>query len=96
MKLIKHKEIDFNDIAKEENDRILLKNNVALLALLEIKQNSKRFIAACTHLYWKPGHSYVRFRQFVRLLDEIRMFEKAPYIICGDFNSSPSMYSKYN
>lgn len=92
MKLIKFKKVDFNDIAKEENDSILLKNNIAILALLEFKKNSKKFIVACTHLYWKPGHSYVRFRQIVRLLDEIKSFEKFPFIICGDLNTTPSMF----
>eukprot|EP01091_Cochliopodium_minus_P011278 TRINITY_DN3153_c0_g1_i1.p1 TRINITY_DN3153_c0_g1~~TRINITY_DN3153_c0_g1_i1.p1 ORF type:complete len:494 (-),score=154.11 TRINITY_DN3153_c0_g1_i1:34-1515(-) len=78
--------------------RLLLKDNIAVVLILEFKDTKQRMIVANTHIHWNPEFSDVKLVQtqiFIEELTKIREKCKSvtkvdpPMIVCGDFNSTP-------
>lgn len=59
---------------------------------LQDKDSGTEFVLACTHL--DNRSSYVRRRNAVSLLSNLRpVYEKMPFILCGDFNCDTGGYA---
>ena len=81
-----------------------MKDNIAVVVILEFKDTKQRIIVANTHIHWNPEYSDVKLIQtqiFLEELTKIREKYKAlqnnidlPMIVCGDFNSTPDSGKK--
>ncbi|KAI5180884.1 CCR4-NOT transcription complex subunit 6 [Nematocida sp. AWRm80] len=91
----------------EENEhianRILTKDNIALVVVLERKAEDKHYIIVVnTHIHWDPEYPDVKTLQGIMILKEIETISKrypgAELVITGDFNSLPSssLYELYS
>jgi CCR4-NOT transcription complex subunit 6 len=106
--------IEFNQMALQRPDfpktdtifnRLLTKDNIAVLTLLQSKQSGSKLLVANTHIHWDPTYSDVKIVQTSMLIEEIESCLKKysggkgsnfspsscpiPAVICGDFNSTP-------
>lgn len=106
-KMVEKQHIEFQQIAMQRPDlyrcedvlnRVMIKDNVAIITLLESKETGSRVLVANCHLHWDPAYSDVKVIQTALLLDEVqksnRLWAKKynciiPNIISGDFNSLP-------
>ncbi|CAG8441253.1 6977_t:CDS:10 [Diversispora eburnea] len=61
------------DIKKTEDmfNRVITKDNIAIVTLLENKENSTRIIIANCHIHWDPSYADVKLVQVAMLMDEI-------------------------
>lgn len=93
---------DFKQTADIYN-RVMNKDNVAILTMLEDKNTKQRVLVVTTHIHWDPSDADVKLVQVGVLMDEVQSFvskhlkqteeslsavNKLPVVICGDFNSS--------
>ncbi|KAJ1561836.1 Glucose-repressible alcohol dehydrogenase transcriptional effector [Cladochytrium tenue] len=92
------------DVRKTEDifNRVMIKDNIAVIAVLESKQNpANKILVANAHLHWDPAYSDVKLMQTAMLVEEIQRISSSfaaksndstalPVLICGDFNSLPS------
>lgn len=99
----KHALIEFNQTAlarpalrkhKDVYNRVLVKDNIAVVARLEHLRTRRTLLLANCHIHWDPQYKDVKLLQAVMLAEEIeRLAEKLPpsgaLIVCGDFNSLP-------
>lgn len=90
----KHKEFEGDN---ETFVRIMTKDNIAIALVLRIIEEDKPLIVANTHIHWDPSFSDVKLMQVQFMMEKLATiaapgtpFEKAPIIICGDFNSVPT------
>lgn len=106
--------IEFNQVALQRPDfkktddmfnRVITKDNIAIVTLLENKETLSRVIVVNCHIHWDPTYADVKLVQVAMLMDELdKLAQKwctsnSPYnytspqkistIICGDFNSTP-------
>lgn len=106
--------IEFNQVALQRPDfkktddmfnRVITKDNIAIITLLENKETLSRVIVVNCHIHWDPTYADVKLVQVAMLMDELdKLAQKwctnnSPYnytspqkistIICGDFNSTP-------
>lgn len=97
-----YKGVEFNRI---DIDKILTKDQVGLIAVLEPKRNNssqedERLIVANTHLIFNPRRVDIKLAQiqlFLKELDESSQYYNSesdlqcryPTILCGDLNSTP-------
>ncbi|CEI93135.1 hypothetical protein RMCBS344292_07377 [Rhizopus microsporus] len=111
-KLIEHQMIEYNQKALQRSDfksadiynRVMNKDNIAVLSLLEDVVTQQRVLVANTHLHWDPLFADVKLVQIGVMMEEIQKLanrhlnegsvtyghcSKLPTIICGDFNSAP-------
>lgn len=81
--LIEKLSLDFSSLALKNNDfkktadtynRVLNKDNIALIALLEHATTGQKIIVANTHLHWDPAYNDVKLIQVALLLDEVEKF----------------------
>jgi CCR4-NOT transcription complex subunit 6 len=73
-------------------NRLILKDNVALMVLLEMWSTRQRVLVANTHIHWDPSFSDVKLVQtkmFLEKLAALQRAERVPLLVCGDFNSLP-------
>ncbi|CAG8492508.1 21725_t:CDS:2 [Rhizophagus irregularis] len=112
--LIDKQLIEFNQVALQRPDfkktddmfnRVITKDNIAIVTLLENKETLSRVIVVNCHIHWDPTYADVKLVQVAMLMDELdKLAQKwctsnSPYnytspqkistIICGDFNSTP-------
>ncbi|GES85480.1 glucose-repressible alcohol dehydrogenase transcriptional effector [Rhizophagus clarus] len=112
--LIDKQLIEFNQVALQRPDfkktddmfnRVITKDNIAVITLLENKETLSRVIVVNCHIHWDPTYADVKLVQVAMLMDELdKLAQKwctnnSPYnytspqkistIICGDFNSTP-------
>lgn len=82
---------DFKQTADIYN-RVMNKDNVAILSMLEDKDTNQRVLVATTHIHWDPSDADVKLVQVGVLMDEVKSFASKHHtkniVICGDFNSS--------
>lgn len=109
LELVHKQFIEFSKIAmsnseneKEVFNRLIAKDNVAILSLFKHKTTMKHFLVANCHIHWDPSFCDVKLFQVIMLLKELeqnlkvyhRLFEINPQqlavFLCGDFNSTPS------
>ncbi|KAG6874504.1 hypothetical protein C0995_010414 [Termitomyces sp. Mi166 len=78
--LVEKQLIEFSAVAMQRPDfektddmfnRVLVKDNIAVVCLMEDKQTHTRFIVANAHLDWDPMFSDVKLVQAALLLDEV-------------------------
>ncbi|KAG0190345.1 Glucose-repressible alcohol dehydrogenase transcriptional effector [Apophysomyces sp. BC1034] len=88
------------DFKKTEDiyNRVMNKDNIAVLTMLEKKDTNELVLVANSHIHWDPTFADVKLVQVGMLMDEIERFaakharnqaSRLPTIICGDFNSAP-------
>lgn len=80
-------------------NRVMTKDNVALIAVFEHINSGHRFVVANTHLHWDPAFKDVKLVQSAILLEELenvaakyndgKDIKSLPIVVCGDFNSTP-------
>ena len=74
-------------------NRVMIKDNIAVLTLLENIDTKQKLLVANAHLHWDPSYRDVKLLQTAMLLDEIERFlpknSRIPVLVCGDFNSKP-------
>lgn len=85
--------------SKDILNRVMIKDNIAVIVLLEDKQDGSKILVSNAHLHWDPLFSDVKVIQTALLIDEIQALAKQwatlynessiPVLICGDFNSLP-------
>jgi CCR4-NOT transcription complex subunit 6 len=78
-------------------NRVMIKDNIAIFALLEDKQSRQRILVANAHLHWDPQYKDVKLIQTAMLMEELETMargepnmDQLQIILCGDFNSLPS------
>jgi CCR4-NOT transcription complex subunit 6 len=73
--------IEFNQVAMRRSDfkktedmfnRVMTKDNIAVLALLEHRQTGARLIVANTHIHWDAEYKDVKVVQVAMLMDELK------------------------
>lgn len=78
--LIEKQLIEFNQIALQRPDfkktedmfnRVMTKDNIAVIALLENKDSGSRLIVANAHIHWDPEFRDVKLVQVAMLMDEL-------------------------
>ncbi|PWN47969.1 hypothetical protein IE53DRAFT_320259 [Violaceomyces palustris] len=78
--LIEKQLIEFNQIALQRPDfkktedmfnRVMTKDNIAVVALLENKESGSRLIVANAHIHWDPEFRDVKLVQVAMLMDEL-------------------------
>lgn len=90
------------DLHRSEDvlNRVMIKDNIAVIALLESKENGTKVLVANAHLHWDPNYSDVKIIQTALLVSEVERLSKLwtktykcttplATLICGDFNSLP-------
>jgi CCR4-NOT transcription complex subunit 6 len=89
------------DLHRSEDvlNRVMIKDNIAVLTLLEKKETGDRILVANAHLHWDPVYSDVKVIQTALLLDEVEKMvgvwskqyqcNSISVLLCGDFNSLP-------
>jgi CCR4-NOT transcription complex subunit 6 len=107
-KHLETKNIEFQQIAMHRTDlhksedvlnRLMIKDNIAVIVLLENKENGNKLIVSNAHLHWDPLFSDVKVIQTALLIDEVqrcatswaKQYNTAsiPVLVSGDFNSLP-------
>jgi len=78
--LVEKQLIEFSAVAMQRQDfkktddmfnRVLGKDNIAVVCLMEDKQTKTRFIIANAHIHWDPAYRDVKLVQVALLVDEI-------------------------
>ncbi|KAI9137825.1 Endonuclease/exonuclease/phosphatase [Paraphysoderma sedebokerense] len=112
--LIEKHLIEFNQIALRRPDfhksedvynRLMTKDNIAVVTLLENKETGTRMLVANCHIHWDPTYRDVKLVQVAMLMEELEKLAleyspsdsdvnytgpiRLPTLICGDFNSTP-------
>jgi CCR4-NOT transcription complex subunit 6 len=107
-KHLETKNIEFQQIAMHRPDlhksedvlnRLMIKDNIAVIVLLENKENGNKLIVSNAHLHWDPLFSDVKVIQTALLIDEVQRCATSwakqynttaiPVLVSGDFNSLP-------
>lgn len=79
-KLVEKHLVEFSAVAMQRQDfkktddmfnRVLGKDHIAVVCLLEDKVSGTRFIVANAHIHWDPAYSDVKLVQVALLMDEI-------------------------
>ncbi|KAG0167689.1 Glucose-repressible alcohol dehydrogenase transcriptional effector [Apophysomyces sp. BC1021] len=96
--------VEYNQVAMRRSDlktrdmynRLMNKDNVAIIALLEHRERRTPVVVANSHIHWDPTCADVKLIQVSLLTHEITSFmqrhgveDTAAVILCGDFNSEP-------
>ncbi|KEI40235.1 uncharacterized protein L969DRAFT_47134 [Mixia osmundae IAM 14324] len=89
--LVEQQLIEFNQIAMRRPDfkktedmfnRVMTKDNIAVVTLLEHRQSGARLIVANAHIYWDPEFKDVKLVQVAMLMEELekigQSFSKLP------------------
>ncbi|KAG9293308.1 hypothetical protein G9A89_007554 [Geosiphon pyriformis] len=72
--------IEFNQVALQRSDikktedmfnRVITKDNIAVVTLLENKDNQSRMIVVNCHIHWDPTYADVKLVQVAMLMDEL-------------------------
>ncbi|CAG8585120.1 1200_t:CDS:2 [Acaulospora morrowiae] len=78
--LIDKQLIEFNQVALQRSDikktedmfnRVITKDNIAVVTLLENKENFSRIIVVNCHIHWDPSYADVKLVQVAMLMDEL-------------------------
>jgi CCR4-NOT transcription complex subunit 6 len=110
--LVEQQLVEFNQIAMRRPDfkktedmfnRVMTKDNIAVLALLEHKESGARLICANTHIYWDHEFRDVKLVQVAMLMDELtktanhfaRLPPKHPSSLGKGYDKAPA-YSEGN
>nr|KAJ3409340.1 Glucose-repressible alcohol dehydrogenase transcriptional effector [Polyrhizophydium stewartii] len=109
-KLLEKHTIEFQQLAMQRADlrqsedvlnRVMVKDNIAVVAFLEHKASGVRFLVANAHLHWDTAYRDVKLIQTAMMVDEIERLlsvwlkvhpsegpQQAPStLLCGDFNA---------
>ncbi|CAG8480962.1 1422_t:CDS:2 [Funneliformis mosseae] len=79
-KLIDKQLIEFNQVALQRSDfkktedmfnRVITKDNIAVITLLENRETLSRVIVANCHIHWDPSYADVKLVQVAMLMDEL-------------------------
>lgn len=93
--------IDFTQVAlsrpslkkhKDIYNRVMSRDNVALVSLLEDKESEQFFLISNCHIHWDPSFRDVKLIQTIMMVEELEKMQvnrESNLIICGDFNSLP-------
>jgi CCR4-NOT transcription complex subunit 6 len=105
--LVDHEFLEYNQKALQRPDfkqtvdvynRVMNKDNVAVITMLEDITTKRRLLVANSHIHWDTSDADVKLVQVGILMEEIKSFatknnssvaDKIPTIVCGDYNSSP-------
>ncbi|KAJ3109091.1 Glucose-repressible alcohol dehydrogenase transcriptional effector [Phlyctochytrium planicorne] len=79
-------------------NRVMVKDNIAIVTLLESKETQAKILVANTHLHWDVAYKDVKLVQTAILMEELQRLSTLystgktplPVILCGDFNSLPN------
>ncbi|KAI8855032.1 Endonuclease/exonuclease/phosphatase [Chytridium lagenaria] len=100
--------IEFQQIAMQRPElrktedvfnRVMVKDNIAVVVLLESKENNSKLLVANAHLHWDPSYNDVKLVQTAMLVEELQRLSATysagsktpiPVLMCGDFNSLPN------
>ena len=75
--------IEFNQVALQRSDfkktdemfnRVITKDNIAIVTLLESKETQARLIVANCHIHWDPSYADVKLVQVAMLTDELEKY----------------------
>ncbi|KAI8361042.1 Endonuclease/exonuclease/phosphatase [Mortierella sp. GBAus27b] len=81
--LIDKRFIEYNQVAMQRPDfkktedlfnRVMNKDNILIIALLEHKDTNNRIVAANTHIHWDPTYKDVKLVQVAMMMEEIEKF----------------------
>ncbi|KAJ3194674.1 Glucose-repressible alcohol dehydrogenase transcriptional effector [Irineochytrium annulatum] len=92
------------DLRKTEDvfNRVMVKDNIAVVTLLESKETNCKVLVANAHLHWDPAYMDVKLVQTAMLVEELqrlstlyatkvgRVVTPPAVLLCGDFNSLPT------
>lgn len=79
-KLIERYDVEFSKVARDHNEllkgrdtfnRFLIRDNVAMIHVLEHIPSSRLMVMVNTHLHWDPAHKDVKVMQVVILMEEL-------------------------
>lgn len=104
--LLSHHLLEYNQSALQRADlkasddtynRVMPKDNVAVIILLRNKANDTELLVANSHIHWDPQFADVKLVQIGMMMDElVRVQKKHPQhqkkramLVCGDYNSEP-------
>ena len=107
-RLLEQHHIEFQQVAMQRPDlrktedtfnRVMVKDNIAVVTLLEHKQTGQKLAVANAHLHWDPAFKDVKLIQSGMLMEELSRLvnewnrnqrgKNLPVLIAGDFNSLP-------
>lgn len=108
-RLLEAEHIEFQQIAMKRPDlnraedvlnRVMIKDNIAVITLMEQIETGSKVLVSNAHLHWDPAYCDVKVIQTALLTDEIEKFSKQwtekyslqsklPILMCGDYNSLP-------
>ncbi|CAO3644494.1 unnamed protein product [Mucor hiemalis] len=100
-RLVDHDLIEYNQKAIQRPDfqktpdifnRVMNKDNIAVLAMLEDTSTHERVIVANSHIHWDPSDADVKLVQVGVLMDEIDGFAKK-HLACTTNNSKSPAYN---
>jgi len=92
-----------DDLKKSEDifNRVMTRDNIAIIGVFEVTATGRQMIVANTHLHWDPAFRDVKLVQTALLLEETEKMarkyaklnygndlKKVPVLIAGDFNST--------
>ncbi|CAG8462477.1 11804_t:CDS:2 [Ambispora leptoticha] len=98
-KLIDKQLIEFNQVALQRSDfkktddmfnRVITKDNIAIVTLLENLENKSRIIVVNCHIHWDPTYADVKLVQVAMLMDELDKFAQK---WCTTSNQNQSVYN---
>ncbi|CAG8501267.1 11503_t:CDS:2 [Acaulospora colombiana] len=98
-RLIDKQLIEFNQVALQRPDikktedmfnRVITKDNIAVVTLLENKSSLSRIIVVNCHIHWDPSYADVKLVQVAMLMDEL---DKLAHRWCTLPSQSPYNYS---
>ncbi len=101
--LIEKQLVEFNQIALQRPDfkksedmynRVMTKDNIAVIALLENKLSGSRLVVANVHTHWDPQFRDVKLVQVAMLMDEIekagnRFAKLPPKLVAEEYRPAP-------
>lgn len=108
-KLIDKQLIEFNQVALQRPDikktedmfnRVITKDNIAIVTLLENKENLTRIAVVNCHIHWDPSYADVKLVQVAMLMDELdklaQKWNQSPYSNNSNCNSNNGNNNNYS
>lgn len=96
MDLLKYHHVEYNSAALAKEDlkksvdvfnRVMTRDNIALIASFEMKETKQVFVIVNTHLHWDPAYCDVKLVQSAILIEQIESILKK--YLSGDTSDAP-------